>query len=72
MLNGVLKYLMGDPKKDVRVQILLDNFVFVFMPFLNPDGVYRGHYRCDTNGLNLNRMYIGHTKEQTPTIFAVH
>jgi hypothetical protein len=25
---------------------------------LNPDGVYYGYYRMDTNSINLNRYYV--------------
>jgi len=46
VLNGILKYLLKS--KDKRANLLLDNFVFVIIPILNPDGVYRGHYRVDT------------------------
>lgn len=37
---------------------------------LNPDGVFRGHYRMDTLGLNLNRYYINPTPQDHPTIYA--
>ena len=37
---------------------------------LNPDGVARGHYRCDTNGLNLNRCYQDPNVENHPSIYA--
>ena len=38
---------------------------------LNPDGVYRGYYRLDTFGQNLNRYYIDPTPTKQPTIWAV-
>jgi hypothetical protein len=38
---------------------------------LNPDGVYRGYYRLDTFGQNLNRYYIDPTPNKQPTIWAV-
>ena len=37
---------------------------------LNPDAVYRGHYRVDTQGNNLNRFYKNPSFENQPTIYA--
>ena len=50
--------------------MLLDSFVFKIVPLLNPDGVARGYWRFDTNGLNLNRFYKDPTQESHPTIMA--
>ena len=69
MLNGFINFLLQP--NDVRSQLLLDNFVFVIYPMLNPDGVYRGHYRNDVGGKNLNRMYIECTMQNEPTIVSV-
>lgn len=38
---------------------------------LNPDGVFRGYYRTDTNGINLNRVYNDPIRNLHPTIFGV-
>ena len=46
VFNGMLKFLLD--KNDERSKLLRDNFVFVMIPMLNPDAVYRGHYRVDT------------------------
>ena len=53
--NGMIKFLLESGQ--YRAKILLNKFVFVLIPMLNPDGVYRGHYRIDTQGNNLNRFY---------------
>jgi murein tripeptide amidase MpaA len=45
VMNGLLKYLMS--YQDVTADIARENFVWVLVPLINPDGVYRGHYRTD-------------------------
>ena len=67
-MNGIIKFLLFS--KDKRARILLDHFVFVLVPMLNPDGVYRGHYRVDTMGNNLNRFYQNPNIINQPTIYA--
>ncbi len=68
VFNGLLRFILD--KHDVRSRLLRDNFVFVLIPMLNPDGVYRGHYRLDTQGNNLNRFYKNPSFENQPTIYA--
>lgn len=46
-------------------------YVFKIVPFLNPDGVHNGHYRSDTFGSNLNRLYLNPSPDTEPTIYAV-
>lgn len=68
VLKGLLQILCS--KADPRGAVLRDNFVFVIVPMLNPDGVYRGHFRSDTQGLNLNRYYLFPTFNDHPSIYA--
>lgn len=68
MLKGLLDWLVSE---DPRAQVALDRFIFVIVPMLNPDGVYRGHYRLDTRGVNLNRCYSCPDLALSPTIWAV-
>ena len=68
VLHGLLAFLLRDG--DPRAAALRDRFVFKFVPMLNPDGCARGHYRSDTLGLNLNRVYLTATPDRHPTIVA--
>lgn len=67
VLNGFLKFITSN---DQRALILRDLFIFKVVPILNPDGVYRGYYRTDTKGINLNRFYSAPVLAEHPTIYA--
>ena len=43
---------------DLISKELLRRYVVKVVPMLNPDGVYRGHFRMDQLGQNLNRYYV--------------
>ncbi|EGR26958.1 zinc carboxypeptidase family protein, putative [Ichthyophthirius multifiliis] len=68
VFNGMLKMLLD--KQDIRSKNLRENFVFVMIPLINPDGVSRGHYRTDSQGCNLNRFYINPGLDQ-PEIYSI-
>lgn len=68
VLNGLLD-LVTDLKSE-QGELLRKNFVFKIIPFLNPDGVYRGYNRSNTNGVNLNRFYLDPSLETEPSIYA--
>ena len=67
VLNGFLKFITSS---DPRAVLLRDLFVFKVVPILNPDGVFRGYYRTDTRGVNLNRFYASPVLSEHPTIYA--
>ena len=43
VLNGFLGFILRST--DPRAVLLRQLFVFKVVPMLNPDGVYKGHYR---------------------------
>ena len=69
VFNGFLKFVLR--KDDQRSMMLRKSFVFKMVPMLNPDGVKRGHYRTDSTGVNLNRVYDSPDIVLHPSIYAL-
>ena len=69
MMCGILEFLLRPD--DPRAVALRERFVFKLVPMLNPDGAFRGHFRQDTLGQNLNRHYDDPDPHKQPVIHAV-
>ncbi|XP_077286255.1 cytosolic carboxypeptidase-like protein 5 isoform X3 [Arctopsyche grandis] len=68
VFNGFLNLILN--RNDPVAIALRKLYVFKMIPFMNPDGVYKGHYRTDTRGVNLNRMYQTPSFELHPSVYA--
>ena len=66
--SGFLKFVLS---ADPRAIILRSHFVIHMVPILNPDGVYRGHFRMDYFGNNLNRFYMEPDPKFQPQCYAL-
>ena len=69
MLHGLLAFLLQPRNPYARA--LRQRFLFNVVPMLNPDGVFWGHFRTDTLGVNLNRQYAAPHPSKAPSIHAV-
>lgn len=67
VLQGIIDTLLT--KKRLKSSFLRDT-VLLIVPMLNPDGVYNGYTRLDTNGFNLNAHYK-FADHRTPSITAL-
>jgi cytosolic carboxypeptidase protein 5 len=67
LLDAIMRVILSS---DPRGVALRHAYVFKIIPVLNPDGVYRGNFRVDQNGVNLNRCYIDPSRDLHPTIYA--
>ena len=68
IINGFIKFLISE---DLRAQQLRQLYVFKILPMINPDGVFRGYFRTDTRGNDLNRCYTVPTLQYSPVIYAI-
>ena len=66
VVKGMLDFLTSNKVWSLD---LLDQYKFVFIPMLNPDGVAIGNYRCDANGYDLNRCWKTPSDVLHPTIY---
>ena len=78
--EGLLTRMLGLDTKgqvDDEVKNVLKLYTFYIVPCMCPDGVVRGHLRCNASGANLNRewatkrFYEAPTKERSPEVYAV-
>ena len=68
VINGFIRFLISN---DDRAVLLRSLFVFKIVPMINPDGVFRGFFRTDTRGNDLNRQYLNPSIVFHPTVYAI-
>lgn len=70
VFNGFLDFILR--RDDPRSINLRKNFIFLLIPMINPDGVFKGHFRTDSKGQNLNRYYQNPQLELQPSVYAIY
>ena len=65
-MQGFLDFILSSHYK---AQELRQNFIFLIVPMLNPDGVINGNNRTSLSGHDLNRNWRCPDPERHPTIY---
>ncbi|CAL6028063.1 Cytosolic_carboxypeptidase 6 [Hexamita inflata] len=63
--HGILEFMLSNNPK---AKFLRNNVQFKIVPMVNPDGVFSGYYRTNSNGYDLNRNFyepVNQTQEAT-------
>lgn len=68
-LRGIFDFVTDE--SDIRAIELRHKYVIKIVPMINPDGVYRGHFRYDQFGHNLNRFYTNADLSQQPAVYSI-
>ena len=68
VMHGLLLFLVSDHPK---AKELREAAILLAVPMLNPDGVFVGNYRCNSVGLDLNRLWHASVAGTAPTVHAM-
>jgi hypothetical protein len=76
VIEGLINFLLSSANEpssssSLLATSLLDSVIFYIVPMLNPDGVTLGNYRCNSLGVDLNRVWANPNNFHHPTITAV-
>lgn len=66
VVEGLIEFLLSTNIIAVKLR---KTFIFKIIPMLNPDGVILGNFRMNTNGKDLNRMWIDADIQTSPSIY---
>lgn len=68
VMHGLLSFLTSSHAKAAALR---ERAIIKLVPMLNPDGVFLGNYRCNSLGLDLNRLWHTPVAMIAPTIHKV-
>lgn len=65
-MEGIINYILAHSTEQ-----WVKNFVFHFVPMVNPEGVILGNYRTNVKGYDLNRNWRNPTNDAQPEVIAI-
>lgn len=65
---GLMRFVEAISAKTTRASQFRQQFNTVVVPTANPDGVARGHWRCNAAGVDLNRDWKHFTQPETQAL----